>query len=149
MRHNLVRKEKKMTDKTRDMLFESMENVRDRLTELMECLDNGRPFTYDELPDGFEWAGDTLLDADGNEVDPDEVPEVDWLDAHDKLSEYPLAVVDERGRNFAVVLATGGPHIEIEAEGWRSASLHGYWGGEHVVLSGEVFDRVLDWFIER
>lgn len=138
-----------MTDTTRDMLFENMENVRDSLMDMMECIDKDRPFTYDKLPYGFEWDGDTLLDAEGNEVYTEDLPEVDWLDAHDALSEYPLEIVDERGKNFAVVLCTGGPHIEIEASGSGEATLNGYWGGEHIVLSGDVFDRVLDWFIER
>ena len=63
--------------------------------------------------------------------------------------EYPLEVVDERGRNFAVVLTVGGPHIEIEAEGYSRPALKGYWAGERMTLTDDVFDRVLDWFIDR
>ena len=105
--------------------------------------------TEDELPEGYEWDGSTLLGPDGDDVDPDDVPGVEWYDQHDNLAEYPLEVVDERGRNFAVVLCTGGPHIEIEAEGYGRAALQGYWGGVRATLTADVFDRVLDWFIDR
>lgn len=138
-----------MSNETRDMLHENMLNIRDRLTDVVECIREGRPYTDDDLPDGYEWDGDVLLDAEGDEVDHEDVPDIDWSDAADYLMEYPLEIVDERGRNFAVVLSTGGPYIEIEAEGNDRAALHGYWGGEHVTLSGQVFDDVLDWFIDR
>ena len=65
------------------------------------------------------------------------------------ISEYPLEIVDERGKEFAVVLTTGGPHIEVVADGGSSARLAGYWGGEQVYMYGNVFDTFLDYFIER
>ena len=103
---------------TRNRLNDMMKNIKEELTELMECINS-----------------DTLYLG---EYDP-----------HDYLTEYAVEVVDERGRNFAVVVTTGGPHIEIEADGQGIAYLSGYWGGEHTVLSGQVFDAVLDYFIER
>ena len=138
-----------MSNNTSDELYRMMLGIRDRLTDVMECIDEGRLYTEDELPEGYEWDGSTLLGPDGDEVDPDDVPGVEWYDPHDYLAEYPLEVVDERGRNFAVVLGTGGPHIEIEAEGYGRAALQGYWGGVRATLTADVFDRVLDWFIDR
>ena len=72
-------------------------------------------------------------------IDEDETP----------ISEYPLEVVDERGREFAVVLATGGPHVEVVADGGSSARLVGYWGGLSYTLHGDRLDTFLDYFIDR
>jgi|LakMenEpi03Aug12_release.lakeMendotaPanAssembly.Ray.scaffolds.fasta_scaffold49906_8 hypothetical protein len=65
------------------------------------------------------------------------------------IYDYPLAVVDERGREFAVVICTGGPHIEVVADGLNRARLEGYWWGSRCTLTGDYFDTFLDWFIER
>lgn len=68
------------------------------------------------------------------------------------LREYPLEIVDERGREFAVVLCIGGPHIEIVADGWHDARLAGYWWGESETLWEDAqasFTTVLDYFIKR
>jgi hypothetical protein len=65
------------------------------------------------------------------------------------ISDYPLEIVDERGREFAVVICTGGPHIEVVADGVGQARLEGYWAGSRCTLSGGYFDVFLDWFIER
>jgi hypothetical protein len=65
------------------------------------------------------------------------------------ITDYPLEIVDERGREFAVVICTGGPHIEIVADGGNRARLEGYWWGSRCTLSGDYFDVFLDWFIER
>ena len=135
---------------TRTRLYEMMLNIRETLTELIACINYGRPYTEDELPYGYEWQDETtLVNINGDEVEPDTVRRVNWHDPHEYLTDYPLEIIDERGRNFAVVLTVGGPHIEIAADGQNIASLHGYWGGEHVTLSGQVFDAVLDYFIER
>ena len=138
-----------MSNDTSDELYRMMLGIRDRLTDVMECIDKGRPYTEDDLPEGYECDGSAVLGPDGDEVDPDDVPGVEWHDPHDYLMKRPLEVVDERGRNFAVVLTVGGPHIEIEAEGYGRPALKGYWAGERVTLTGGVFDRVLDWFIDR
>jgi hypothetical protein len=65
------------------------------------------------------------------------------------ITDYPLDIVDERGREFAVVICTGGPHIEVVADGGNRARLEGYWWGSRCTLSGDYFDVFLDWFIER
>lgn len=68
------------------------------------------------------------------------------------ISEWPLEIVDERGKEFAVIITTGGPHIELVAHGLSDARLVGYWGGETVTLwddSVGSFTTVLDYFIER
>ena len=67
--------------------------------------------------------------------------------AFEELDEYPLEVVWEVGEPFAVVLGTGGPHIEITGGGRQGAyTLHGYWGGEHASLSGASITRAGDYF---
>jgi hypothetical protein len=65
------------------------------------------------------------------------------------IGEWPLEVVDERGREYAVVICTGGPHIEVVADGHNRARLEGYWWGSRCTLSGDYFDTFLDYFIDR
>jgi hypothetical protein len=65
------------------------------------------------------------------------------------ISDYPLEIVDERGREYAVVICTGGPHIEVVADGGNRARIEGYWWGSRCTLTGDYFDVFLDWFIER
>lgn len=65
------------------------------------------------------------------------------------IDDYPLEVVDQRGREFAVLVTFGGPNIWVMADGDRSARLEGYWGGEHVTLTGSHFDTFLNYFIDR
>lgn len=64
-------------------------------------------------------------DFDGTYTDDDG----DEMDALDMF----LEVVNERGRNFALVSCVGGPHIETE---WVNgyATVEGYWGGDRVSL---------------
>lgn len=65
------------------------------------------------------------------------------------LDEYPLEIVNERGREYAVVICTGGPHIEIVADGQREARLAGYWWGESAARHAPECDTVLNYFINR
>ena len=65
------------------------------------------------------------------------------------ISEYPFEVIDERGREFAVVLRTGDPHIEVAADGLHDARLEGYWAGEHITFTGEHYSTFLEYFIVR
>lgn len=57
-------------------------------------------------------------------------------DALEHLDSMPLEIVWEKGEPFAIVLGTGGPHVEIRG-GTRhdgsSYAVHVYWSGEHVV----------------
>ena len=64
------------------------------------------------------------------------------------ISEYGLELITEIGRPWTWVLGTGGPHIEITADGSGRAKLVGYWGGERVERSGYYIDRVLDYMLE-
>ena len=144
-----------MTQSTRDALWENMRNIEAHLTEVMEAINGGHPYIED-MPAGSEWRltyspglrANTwwLSDAAGDELNPDDY---EAQDAADYLSDYSLEVIDERGRNFAVVLTVGGPHIEIEAVGLSRARLEGWWGGDHLTFHADVFTQVLDWFIER
>lgn len=67
-------------------------------------------------------------------------------------ADYPLEIVDARGRSFAVVLSTGGPHIELTADGYENARLVGYWAGETATLYDDAentLTRFLELFIDR
>lgn len=76
----------------------------------------------------------TICDVRGNELSID-----DW----------PLEVVVKIGRPLAVVIGTGGPHIEIVHDiGDGRAKLAGYWGGERVYRHGDDMQTVLDYFTD-
>lgn len=70
----------------------------------------------------------------------------------DELEYYdPIEVVAEIGRPWAVVLACGGPHVELSADGFGAVSLDLYWGGENRSAwdrNGD-FETVLDYFTGR
>lgn len=102
----------------------------------------------------WENAGNTFTDSHYvTENDADNEPTIrDNYGNASPISERPLEIVDERGRAFAIVLTTGGPHIEITADGQRDTRLIGYWGGETVTLYDDTagsFATVLDYFIDR
>ena len=91
-----------------------------------------------ELVDIEEYDGScdepTIVDDDGN---------------HENIYDWPLEVVVKVGRPLAVVISTGGPHIEIVqdlSEG--SAHLVGYWGGERLIRHGSEFQTVLDYLTD-
>lgn len=106
---------------------------------------NDEQHARDQHADAFE--GD---DAIGSEpIDIRHIPADEPTVDETPISEYPLEIVDERGREFAVVLGTGGPHIEVVADGGCSARLEGYWGGSRATLHGDYFSTFLDYFIER
>jgi hypothetical protein len=72
-----------------------------------------------------------------------------YMEAQDALEELPLEIVWEMGEPFAVVLGTGGPHVEITGGGRQGGyELHTYWGSEHVVLTGESITRTGEYFRE-
>lgn len=65
------------------------------------------------------------------------------------IDEWPLSVEVKIGRPLAVVIGTGGPHIEIVQDlSNGSAKLAGYWGGEKVYRYGPEFQTVLDYFTD-
>lgn len=65
------------------------------------------------------------------------------------LAEYALEVVSEVGKPYAVVLCTGGPHIEVTADGAGEARLEGYWWGLRDTHYGAIYSEFLDWWIDR
>ena len=68
------------------------------------------------------------------------------------IYDYPLEIVNERGKDYAVVLCTGGPQIEVTAHGLNNARLEGYWWGTRSTrhdYGGFPLTTFLDFFIER
>lgn len=112
-----------MSESTRDALYDNLVNVRTILAELWEAIDDPRD------------------DVTGERV------EYEGRDPHEYLDEMPLEIVWEMGEPFAVILGTGGPHIEITGGGRQGGyQLHGYWGGEHVVVTGGAITRTGEYF---
>lgn len=158
-----------MSDNTREMLTKNMQGVRESIEEYVRQIESGE---Y-----GDQWTitdtegNEAVVTARDESAALDKAYDVpanrlllvgeasDWGVTHESadeptaddtpISEYPLEIVDGRGKEFAVVLCTGGPHIEVVADGGQSARLAGYWGGEQVYMHGDVFDTFLDYFIER
>lgn len=112
-----------MNEEMRNMLYEQLKGTREHLSELWARIDRAE-----------------RVSDDGEDNDP-----------IGELYELPLEIVWEKGEPFAVVLGTGGPHVEIRG-GTRhdgaGYTLHGYWGGEHVTLSGESVTRTGEYFRE-
>lgn len=136
----------------RELLTAQMESVSDDIREYVRQIESG------EYIDGSQRSRDKFYGACGVEgcsechplFDEDNDILADEPTVNETpISEYPLEVVDERGRQFAVVISTGGPHIEVTADGGQRAFLVGYWGGEKVTRSGDHFDTFLDHFIYR
>lgn len=106
----------------------------DTLDELWQAIDHAEgcdhqdPEECETCADGAEY-GDTLDER------------------REYLQELPLEIVYEMGEPFAVVLGTGGPHVEITGGG-RSGGyvLATYWGGETVRRSGEAVRRTGEFF---
>src|SRR5690606_40804271 len=72
----------------------------------------------------------------------DQGGEYEDTDAVDYLGELPLEVVWEVGEPFAVVLGTGGPHVEITGGGRSGGyALTVYWGGAEATVYGDAIDR--------
>ena len=92
----------------------------------------GDPEDWDIERDSFDEP--TICDACGNES---------------PIWEWPLSVEVKIGRPLAVVIGTGGPHIEIVQDlSGGGAKLAGYWGGEQVYRYGDEFQTVLDYFTD-
>jgi len=123
-----------MTDiTTQYALAEQMGSQRDILTLLRNHI-NG-DIAEDHAPDTCEVCSEYTYNG------PKEAAET-------YLDELPLEVIKEVGTPLAVVLTTGGPHIEIVKDSrGGSAYLEGYWGSEHITRHDEVFTWALDYFI--
>ena len=142
---------------TLDSLNAMLDNITKTLRAVRSAVHNGLPY-FEETP----WPGHVSPESDGyladeegrlwpSEDDALHVSDYEGgVDPHEFLVEYVLDVVDERGRPFAVVISTGGPHIEIEAEGGGQARLVGYWGGKTCERwDSDLFGEVLDYFVDR
>lgn len=106
--------------------------------------------TYeDSAYDNAVESADTGLTGNPEYWDVEHVPADEPTVDETPISEYPLEIVDRRGREFAVVLGIGGPHIEVVADGDYDARLEGYWGGSRVTRHGDYLSTFLDYFIDR
>jgi hypothetical protein len=161
-----------MTDSTRDMLYKNMLGIRETIREYVRQIESGEygdhwTVTYVDPTSGNEkqWLGvsaigeyeamesvmtkNTNLSDDFTNYDAELESADEPTFDETPISEYLLEVVDERGREYAVVLCTGGPHIEVVADGLYDARLVGYWSGETFTMHGDIFSTFLDYFIER
>lgn len=159
-----------MTDRDRQLLINHMKHTADTVQAFAEQIKSGEygdqweVQSFDDPVDRNitvtahdersaidhaleEWGddGDYEYSDFAAERNTADVPTVD----DSSIDEYPLEVVDERGKEFAVVLCTGGPHIEVAADGGNTARLEGYWWGDRWTIHGDHFDTFLDYFIER
>lgn len=74
-----------------------------------------------------------LLDDLWARIDAEE--DFEGEDSREYLDSLPLEVVWEKGEPFAVVMGTGGPHVEIRGgtrHDGNGFTVHVYWSGEHV-----------------
>jgi hypothetical protein len=109
---------------------------------MRDMSDETRDMCYDQAVSSKELLGEIwdAIDAAG---------EYEGQDAREYLDEWPLEIVWELGEPFAVVLGTGGPHVEIRGGGRHDGmgyTLHVYWSGEHVTMSGESITRTGAYF---
>lgn len=133
---------------TREMLLQNLENTRDSLTDLFAVLDGEAECTT------CEGSGDIVPMEGEDEIScptcegSGKLETYQGSDPQEYLDEWPLEVCWELGEPFAVVLGTGGPHIEITGGGRAQPGyrLEGYWGGEHVTLSGAAVTRAGEYF---
>lgn len=130
-----------MTMTTADLLQGNLDNLADNLTTIWAAIDRGA------------WSCEICLDPEtehDDDTDHDYRPTEDELtydDPTDALHALPLEIVWESGEPFAVVFATGGPHIELTGGG-RSGdyALTGHWAGTTTTLHGPEIDRCGDYF---
>jgi len=125
-----------MTDiTTQYALAEQMNSQRDILTLLREHMEGDLTAPEDH-------------DRKACEVCSEYPDDALYQSAERYLDELPLEVVKEVGTPLAVVLTTGGPHIEIVKDSrGGTAQLEGYWGSEHITRHDEVFTWALEYFI--
>ena len=122
-----------MTDNTRYALAEQMDAQRDILTLLRDHINGDIAEDHDH--ETCEVCSEYAFDEPAGR-------------AEQYLDELPLEIVKEVGTPLAVVLTTGGPHIEIVQDTRGGpAHLEGWWGSEHITRHDEVFQWALDYFI--
>lgn len=136
-----------MTQSTADMLYDNLRNVSQMLDEIWEAIDGTDCEACDGTGEIAAQDGDMCEACDGE----GKTTQYEGQDAREYLEEMPLETVWEKGEPFAVVLGTGGPHLEIrggtrhDGDGY---ALHGYWTGEHITVRGEGVDRTGEYFRE-
>lgn len=159
-----------MTDRDRDMLAKQVDATAENIREFARQIESGDYGNRWTVVDDEHDRQATVVADDENAAIVAAIESEGWADEGDysaerdsfddptiaddygnetSIDEYPLEVVDERGREFAVVITVGGPHIEVVADGLSSARLEGYWGGERVTRYGNYLSTFLDWFIDR
>ena len=65
-----------------------------------------------------------------------------------RIDDYPVAIIDEPGRPFAIVLAADDPRVEVTATPDGSAVLTGQWRGHHLERRDAVYDIFLNYFAQ-
>lgn len=126
-----------MSESTLDMLNEHVDSVAETIREYARQIESGE---YGRTHDD-----------DGNQLDnfADEPTIVDEYGNETPISEWPLEVVVKVGSPLAVVICTGGPHIEIVHDlSDGQAKLAGYWGGDRIYQHGTEFQTVLDYLTD-
>lgn len=122
-----------MSNETRQRIIEQMDAIEGTLTHLRACIERGIGY----------------IEGEDYENIPDEEMQEEGEDPHDVLVEYPLEIVDERGRLYTVVFCTGGPHVEVTKDGaYGACIMSGYWGGEKVTRGGDIMDWVMDYYLD-
>lgn len=105
--------------------------------------------TEDEAWDKFELGQWNKDNVSVERVEFDEPTIVDAYGNATPIGEWPLELVVKIGRPLAVVLAVGGPHVEITQEvGRGSARLAGYWGGDAIYKHHGALQAVLDYLTD-
>lgn len=135
-----------MSDSTQAHCTEQARGTKLLLEEVWQAIDGTECETCDGNGYvGAEDAGEICNDCDGTDF----VYTYEGQDAREYLEELPLEVVWEVGEEFAVVLGTGGPHVEITGGGRNGAyNLHVYWAGDHAQESGSAITRTGEYFRE-
>ena len=161
-----------MTESTLDMLTKQVEYAAETIAEYARQISSGEYGNrwtvtdedgneYGTLADDEDQAFENAAESDSSglagkpedwTVERDEFDEPTICDENGNASpidEFPLSVEVKIGRPLAVVISTGGPHIEIVQDlSDGSAKLAGYWGGEKVFRYGDDYQTVLDYFTD-
>jgi RecJ-like exonuclease len=137
-----------MTQSTADMLYDHVRSSARLLDEVWDAIDGTECEACDGTGEIAAQDGDMCEACDGEGT----IHTYEGSDAREYLEEMPLEIVWEKGEPFAVVLGTGGPHIEIRG-GTRhdgmGYAIHGYWAGEHSTWSSEGVERTGEYFREQ
>jgi RecJ-like exonuclease len=144
-----------MTQSTSDMLYDQVRNTARLLDEIWEAIDGDREIECKECQgtgsqtDQLGTIANPCEECDG--AGQVSTSKYEGQDAREYLDEMPLEIVWEKGEPFAVVLGTGGPHIEIRGGTRHDGTgyqVHGYWAGEHSTWGGEGVSRTGKYFRE-